>query len=199
MLKSYEALRSYYNENLTEAGLDEAGRGCLAGPVVAAAVVLPKDYKHAWLNDSKQLTKGQRNSLREEIMKEAVAYQVAEASEAEIDKINILKASFLAMHRAVDALAIRPEHLLIDGNRFVPYPLIPHTCIIKGDSKFLSIAAASILAKTYRDELMEKLSAEYPHYNWHINAGYPTIHHRNAILQHGLSPYHRLTFRGVKQ
>jgi len=199
MLKSYEALRSYYNENLTEAGLDEAGRGCLAGPVVAAAVILPKDYKHAWLNDSKQLSKSQRNSLREEIIKEAVAYQVAEASEVEIDKINILKASFLAMHRAVDALVTRPEHLLIDGNRFVPYPLIPHTCIIKGDSKFLSIAAASVLAKTYRDDLMEKLSAEYPHYNWHINAGYPTIHHRNAILQYGVSPYHRLTFRGVKQ
>ena len=191
-------LRSYYNKYVVEAGLDEAGRGCLAGPVVAAAVILPKDYKHSLLNDSKQLTKKQRNSLREEILKDALAYQVAQASEAEIDKINVSKASFLAMHRAVEALHIQPEHLLVDGNRFVPYPLIPHTCIVKGDEKFLSIAAASILAKTYRDDLMEQLALEYPGYRWHENAGYPTPYHRNAILQNGLTPYHRLTFRCIK-
>lgn len=191
-------LWSYYNEHAIEAGLDEAGRGCLAGPVVAAAVILPKDYVHSLLNDSKQLTKKQRNSLREEIMRDALAYQVAQASEAEIDKINIAKASYLAMHRAVEALHIRPEHLLIDGNRFVPYPLIPHTCIIKGDEKFLSIAAASILAKTFRDDLMEQLALEYPGYRWHENAGYPTSYHRNAILQNGLTPYHRLTFKCIK-
>ncbi len=191
-------LWSYYNKQVVEAGLDEAGRGCLAGPVVAAAVILPKDYKHALLNDSKQLTKKQRNSLREEIIKDALAYQVAQASEAEIDKINISKASFLAMHRAVEALHIQPEHLLVDGNRFVPYPLIPHTCIIKGDEKFLSIAAASILAKTYRDDLMEQLALEYPDYRWHENAGYPTPYHRNAILQNGLTPYHRTSFRCFK-
>lgn len=191
-------LWSYYNKHVVEAGLDEAGRGCLAGPVVAAAVILPKDYKHSLLNDSKQLTKKQRNSLREEIIKDALAYQVAQASEAEIDKINISKASFLAMHRAVEALHIQPEHLLVDGNRFVPYPLIPHTCIIKGDEKFLSIAAASILAKTYRDDLMEQLALEYPDYRWHENAGYPTPYHRNAILQNGLTPYHRTSFRCFK-
>lgn len=191
-------LWSYYNKHVVEAGLDEAGRGCLAGPVVAAAVILPKDYKHSLLNDSKQLTKKQRNSLREEIIKDALAYQVAQASEAEIDKINISKASFLAMHRAVEALHIQPEHLLVDGNRFVPYPLISHTCIIKGDEKFLSIAAASILAKTYRDDLMEQLALEYPDYRWHENAGYPTPYHRNAILQNGLTPYHRTSFRCFK-
>ena len=191
-------LFSYYNENLIEAGLDEAGRGCLAGPVVAAAVILPKDYKHSLLNDSKQLTKRQRNRLKDEIMRDALAYEIAEASEAEIDKINISKASFLAMHRAVEALEVQPEHLLVDGNRFVPYPLIPHTCIVKGDEKFLSIAAASILAKTYRDDLMEQLGLEFPIYRWHENAGYPTPHHRNAILQNGLTPYHRLTFKCIK-
>ncbi|RYU94573.1 ribonuclease HII [Emticicia agri] len=191
-------LWSYYNKHVIEAGLDEAGRGCLAGPVLAAAVILPKDYKHSLLNDSKQLTKKQRNKLRTEIEKDALAYYVAKATEAEIDKINISKASFLAMHRAVEALKIQPEHLLVDGNRFVPYPLIPHTCIVKGDEKFLSIAAASILAKTYRDDLMEELSLEFPSYRWHENAGYPTIHHRNAILQNGLTPYHRLTFKCIK-
>ncbi|GAB3515037.1 ribonuclease HII [Emticicia fontis] len=191
-------LLSYYNERLIEAGLDEAGRGCLAGPVVAAAVILPKDYKHSLLNDSKQLTKKQRNRLKDEIIRDALAYEIAEASEAEIDKINISKASFLAMHRAVEALTIQPEHLLVDGNRFVTYPLIPHTCIVKGDEKFLSIAAASILAKTYRDDLMEQLGLEFPSYRWHENAGYPTPYHRNAILQNGLTPYHRLTFKCIK-
>jgi len=191
-------LRSYYNIDVVEAGLDEAGRGCLAGPVVAAAVILPKDYTHALLNDSKQLTKKQRNRLRIEIERDALAYQVAEASRDEIDVINISKASFLAMHRAVAALIIQPEHLLVDGNRFVPYPLIPHTCIVKGDEKFLSIAAASILAKTYRDDLMEKLALEFPDYKWHENAGYPTSFHRNAIQRYGITPHHRLTFKCVK-
>ena len=191
-------LRSYYNIDVVEAGLDEAGRGCLAGPVVAAAVILPKDYTHALLNDSKQLTKKQRNRLRIEIERDALAYQVAEASRDEIDVINISKASFLAMHRAVAALYIQPEHLLVDGNRFVPYPLIPHTCIVKGDEKFLSIAAASILAKTYRDDLMEKLALEFPDYKWHENAGYPTSFHRNAIQRYGITPHHRLTFKCVK-
>jgi ribonuclease HII len=191
------SLKSYYNKEAIEAGLDEAGRGCLAGPVVAAAVILPKDYEHPWLNDSKQLTKEQRNELRIEIEKEALVFAVAEASNHEIDQINILKASFLAMHRAVDKISekLRPEHLLIDGNRFVPYPLIPHTCIVKGDAKFLSIAAASILAKTYRDDLMEKLAEEFPQYKWHENAGYPTPFHRKAILEHGFTPHHRMTFK----
>ena len=188
-------LRSYYNINAIEAGLDEAGRGCLAGPVVAAAVILPKDYIHLLLNDSKQLSKIQRSILRVEIEREALYYAVAEASHEEIDKINILKASFLAMHRAVEKLAVRPEHLLIDGNRFTPYPLIPHTCIVKGDAKFLSIAAASVLAKTYRDELMEKLALEFPHYKWQQNAGYPTPFHKKAIKEHGFTPFHRLTFK----
>ncbi len=141
------------------------------------------------------MTRKQRNRLRKEIETDALAFHVAQASQAEIDQINISKASFLAMHRAVDALTIRPEHLLIDGNRFVAYPLIPHTCIVKGDAKFLSIAAASVLAKTYRDDLMEKLSEEYPEYRWHENAGYPTPHHRRAIMQNGLTPHHRLTFK----
>ena len=190
-------LLSYFNQNYIEAGLDEAGRGCLAGPVVAAAVILPKDYEHPWLNDSKQLNKEQRIELRVEIEKSALVWAVAEASNIEIDQINILKASFLAMHRAVDQISkkIQPEHLLVDGNRFTPYPLIPHTCVVKGDGKYLSIAAASILAKTYRDELMEELAQQYPRYKWNENAGYPTIFHRKAILEYGYTPYHRMTFR----
>jgi ribonuclease HII len=190
-------LLSFYNKNYIEAGLDEAGRGCLAGPVVAAAVILPKDYEHPLLNDSKQLTASQRYLLKEEIKRDALAYCIAEASHEEIDKINILRASILAMHRAVDGLDLKPEHLLIDGNRFVPYPMIPHTCIVKGDAKFLAIAAASILAKTFRDELMENLAKTFPNYAWEKNAGYPTIFHRKAIIQHGITPHHRLTFRGV--
>jgi ribonuclease HII len=188
-------LKSFYNSSFIEAGLDEAGRGCLAGPVVAAAVILPKNYTHELLNDSKQLTKNQRETLREDIKKDALAWAVAEVDNLEIDKINILKASFKAMHLAVDQLTLRPEHLLIDGNRFVNYPLIPHTCIVKGDAKFLSIAAASILAKTHRDDLMETLAVQFPHYGWEHNAGYPTIKHRKGIEQFGTTPYHRMTFR----
>lgn len=189
-------LLPYFNKYYIEAGLDEAGRGCLAGPVMAAAVILPKDYGHPWLNDSKQLNKDQRLELRAEIENSAFIWAVAEASNQEIDQINILKASFLAMHRAVEMISekIIPEHLLVDGNRFIPYPQILHTCIIKGDAKYLSIAAASILAKTYRDERMEALAKEYPRYKWQQNAGYPTIFHRKAILEYGYSPYHRLTF-----
>jgi len=186
-----------YNNTCVEAGLDEAGRGCLAGPVVASAVILPPDYENELLNDSKQLTRDERSLLRKEIEEVAVAWAVALASNEEIDRINILQASFLAMHRAIDAVLprCRPEHLLIDGNRFTPYPMIPHTCVVKGDSRYMSIAAASVLAKTHRDELMGNLALEYPHYRWEENAGYPTIFHRKAILEHGYTPYHRMTFR----
>jgi ribonuclease HII len=190
-------LLSWFNENYVEAGLDEAGRGCLAGPVVAAAVILPKDYKNQWLNDSKQLSKTMREQLRKEVEREALSWAVAEASNTEVDEINILKASFLAMHRAIDSLSktLLPEHLLIDGNRFNPYPMIPHTCVVKGDAKYMSIAAASVLAKTHRDAIMEELDAVYPMYGWGQNAGYPTIFHRKAVLQHGHSPLHRVTFK----
>ena len=188
-------LRSFYNQSFIEAGLDEAGRGCLAGPVVAAAVILPKYYTHELLNDSKQLSKKQREILRTDIFRDALAWEIAEVSNQEIDKINILKASMKAMHLAVDKLNIKPEHLLIDGNRFPNYPLILHTCIVKGDGKFLSIAAASILAKTFRDDLMEELSSLFPAYGWEHNAGYPTLKHRNAILEFGVTQYHRLTFK----
>lgn len=190
-------LLPYFNQNYVEAGLDEAGRGCLAGPVVAAAVILPKDYQNELLNDSKQLTKEQRVALRIEIERDALVWAVAEASNQEIDEINILKASFLAMHRAVDKISekLKPEHLLVDGNRFTPYPMLPHTCIVKGDGKYLSIAAASILAKTYRDDIMENLALEYPQYKWQQNAGYPTIFHRKAILEFGFTPHHRMTFK----
>ncbi|MBN8822974.1 MULTISPECIES: ribonuclease HII [unclassified Spirosoma] len=190
-------LRSYYNANAIEAGLDEVGRGCLAGPVVAAAVILPKNYTHPILNDSKQLSRSQREILRVDIERDALAWAIAEVSPEDIDQINILKASFLAMHRAVDALKIRPEHLLVDGNRFVPYPMIPHTCLIKGDAHFLSIAAASVLAKTYRDDLMEKLGTEFPAYGWAKNVGYPTPVHREAIRQFGPTKHHRMSFRLV--
>lgn len=188
-------LKSYYNALVVEAGLDEAGRGCLAGPVTAAAVILPKHYKHALLNDSKQLTKHQRELLRVDIERDALAFAVADCTPTEIDEINILKASFLAMHRAVEKLNQVPEHLLIDGNRFTPFPMIPHTCIVKGDTKYLSIAAASVLAKTYRDDYMEKLAEEFPEYHWHTNAGYPTPPHRRAIRAYGATKHHRKTFR----
>lgn len=187
-------LQPYLHEELIEAGCDEAGRGCLAGAVYAAAVVLPKDFRNELLNDSKQLTEKQRYALREVIEREALAWAIGIVTPEEIDKINILKASFLAMHRAIDALKVRPQHLLIDGNRFTKYAGIPHTTVVKGDGKYLSIAAASILAKTYRDDYMNRLHEEYPLYDWHSNKGYPTKKHREAIRLHGVTPYHRLTF-----
>ncbi|WP_294627522.1 ribonuclease HII [uncultured Bacteroides sp.] len=187
-------LLPYLHESLIEAGCDEAGRGCLAGAVFAAAVILPKDFRNDLLNDSKQLTEKQRYALREVIEKEATAWAVGIVSPAEIDEINILRASFLAMHRAVDRLSVRPQHLLIDGNRFQPYPDTPHTTVVKGDGKYLSIAAASILAKTYRDDYMNRLHQEFPVYDWDRNKGYPTKKHRAAIACHGTTPYHRLTF-----
>ncbi len=188
-------LKSYYNADAVEAGLDEVGRGCLAGPVVAAAVILPKNYTHPILNDSKQLSHRQRVILKNDIERDALAWAVAEVSHEDIDQINILRASFLAMHRAVDMLTIKPEHLLVDGNRFTPYPMIPHTCIIKGDAHYLSIAAASVLAKIYRDELMEQLGLEFPAYGWAKNVGYPTPIHRAAIREFGPTKYHRMSFR----
>jgi ribonuclease HII len=187
-------LASSYTAHLLEAGLDEAGRGCLAGPVMAAAVILPKDYHHPLLTDSKQLSKKQREALRPEIIREAIDWTVASATVEEIDRINILHASFLSMHRAVDALRTKPELLLVDGNRFTPYPFLPHVCLIKGDARFYSIAAASILAKTYRDDLMEQLAKEFPQYGWEANAAYSTDYHRKAIRQHGLTIHHRTSF-----
>ena len=178
-----------------EAGCDEAGRGCLAGAVFAAAVILPPDFSCPELNDSKQLSEHQRYALRPLIEQSAVSWAIGTVSPEEIDKINILNASFLAMHRAIKHLKIVPQHLLIDGNRFNPYPDIEHTCIIKGDGKYLSIAAASILAKTYRDDYTMKLHTEYPIYNWDKNKGYPTRKHQDAIRQNGASPYHRMTFQ----
>lgn len=187
-------LLPYLHEDLVEAGCDEAGRGCLAGAVYAAAVVLPKDFRNELLNDSKQLTGKQRHALREVIEREAVAWAVGIVSPEEIDKINILNASFLAMHRALDRLSVRPQHLLIDGNRFRKYHDLPHTTVVKGDGKYLSIAAASVLAKTYRDDYMNGLHKEYPLYGWDGNKGYPTKKHRAAIAAHGTTPYHRMTF-----
>lgn len=188
-------LKSYFDKNLIEAGCDEAGRGCLAGPVYAAAVILPKKYKNKWLNDSKKLSDADRYELRPEIEEKALAWAVGVVDHKEIDDINILNASFLGMHRAVDQLKVRPELLLIDGNRFKTYKNIPHQCIIKGDAKFLSIAAASILAKTYRDDFMKAAALTYPEYSWESNMGYPTKKHREAIRQHGVTPIHRLTFQ----
>lgn len=184
----------FLKEGRIEAGCDEAGRGCLAGPVYAAAVILPPDFTNELLNDSKQLTEKQRYSLRPVIEKEALAWAVGVVSNTEIDEINILSASILAMHRAVDGLKIRPEHLLIDGNRFKPYPGIPHTTIVKGDATMMSIAAASVLAKTYRDDFMNGIAAQYPQYDWLSNKGYPTKKHRAAIKEYGTTPYHRMTF-----
>ena len=187
-------LASHYYEGKIEAGCDEAGRGCLAGSVYAAAVILPKDYRNDLLNDSKQLTAHQRYMLRETIEHDAIAWAVGVVTAQEIDKMNILRASITAMHRAIDRLSVRPEALIIDGNRFYPYHDLPYTTIVKGDGKYLSIAAASILAKTYRDDYMRELHKEYPYYGWDHNAGYPTKEHRRGIAEHGLSPYHRLTF-----
>lgn len=187
-------LKSYLYHNLTEAGCDEAGRGCLAGPVVAAAVILPKNYKHPVLNDSKKLSAKQRETLKEEIINSAIAWKVAFVDNDEIDKINILRASIKAMHIAIEGLEKEPEFLLIDGNRFYPYKNIKHETIIKGDGKYFSIAAASVLAKTFRDEFMEKLHNEFPQYGWDKNKGYPTSFHKTAILKYGITPYHRRSF-----
>lgn len=187
-------LKKFYSKKLIEAGCDEAGRGCFAGPVFAAAVILPRNFKDELLNDSKQLTVKQRNILRKVIEKEASAWAVASVDNIEIDEINILNASFLAMHKAIDKLKITPKLLLIDGNRFNKYKNIPHKCIIKGDGKYLSIAAASVLAKTHRDEFMLNLDKEFPDYDWKNNKGYPTPKHKQAIAKHGISPYHRKSF-----
>ena len=190
-------LLPYKIENRIEAGCDEAGRGCLAGAVFAAAVILPPGFRNETLNDSKQLTERQRYALRPLIEKEALAWAVGVVSPQEIDEMNILKASFLAMHRAIDALRVRPEALLIDGNRFTPYRDLPYSCEVKGDGRYLSIAAASILAKTYRDDYMMKLHEEYPQYHWDENKGYPTRAHRAAIAQYGSTSYHRRSFKLV--
>jgi ribonuclease HII len=191
-------LLPYYQDQFIEAGCDEAGRGCLAGPVFAAAVILPKDFEHPLLNDSKQIKEKDRYILRKEIEEQAISWAVGVVSHQEIDEINILNASFLAMHKAVEKLNIQPQFLIIDGNRFKPYPNINHQCIIKGDGKYYAIAAASILAKTYRDDFMEKIDQEYPAYQWKKNKGYPTIAHRNTVLDIGFSPYHRKTFKVTK-
>lgn len=188
-------LISAFTPDLIEAGCDEVGRGCLAGPVVAAAVILPKKYKHELLNDSKQLSKEDRQTLQTDITRDALAWAIAEVSNEEIDSINILNASFKAMHLALDQLKVRPQFLLIDGNRFKPYNEVPFECIIKGDGAYLSIAAASVLAKNYRDELMSKLADQYPGYGWHTNVGYPTDEHRDGIRALGITPYHRKSFQ----
>ncbi|ANR72065.1 ribonuclease HII [Prevotella scopos JCM 17725] len=187
-------LKSHYYEDLIEAGCDEAGRGCLAGSVYAAAVILPPDYQNELLNDSKKLTAKKRYALREEIERDAIAWAVGIVTPKEIDKINILNASFLAMHRALEQLKVRPQAIIVDGNRFNPYEDLPFTTIIKGDGKYLSIAAASILAKTYRDDYMLSLAEEYPQYDWQSNMGYPTKKHRQAIREYGITPYHRKSY-----
>ena len=187
-------LKSCYFEGKIEAGCDEAGRGCLAGSVYAAAVIFPADYQNEELNDSKQLTDKKRHQLREIIERDALAWAVGVVTPEEIDKINILNASFLAMHRALDQLKVRPEAIIVDGNRFKKYGEVPHACIVKGDANYLSIAAASILAKTYRDDYMDRLAEEYPQYDWKSNKGYPTKKHREAIRQYGVTPYHRMSY-----
>ena len=187
-------LESHYFDGMTEAGCDEAGRGGLAGSVYAAAVILPPDYQNPRLNDSKKLTAKTRCELREEIMSDAVAWAVGVVTPEEIDRINILNASFLAMHRALDALSVRPEAVIVDGNRFKPYRDLPYATIVKGDGKYQAIAAASILAKTFRDDYMDRLAEEYPHYGWHSNKGYPTREHREGIRLHGITPYHRKSY-----
>jgi len=188
-------LQKYFLKNVLEAGTDEAGRGCLSGPVVAAAVILPDDFEHPLLNDSKQLTEKQRELLRPFIEKNALAYGVSYINELKIDEINILQASILAMHTAIEKLSVTPKHIIVDGNKFNSFKNIPHKTIIKGDAKFMSIAAASVLAKTYRDEFMQKLDLEFPDYYWKKNKGYPTKQHREAIRKFGITPYHRKTFR----
>lgn len=188
-------LKSFHTKGVVEAGCDEAGRGCLAGPVVASAVILPPDFHHDVLNDSKQLSEKTRYELVDEIKSAAVAWAIASVSPGEIDEINILNASYLAMHRALDQLDRQVEHVLVDGNRFNKYREVAHSCIIKGDSKFFSIAAASVLAKTDRDDQMKRLAEDFPHYSWHTNYGYPTIAHRAAIKEHGPTPHHRMSFQ----
>ncbi|RLD50954.1 MAG: ribonuclease HII [Bacteroidetes bacterium] len=188
-------LKPYLNKGAIEVGCDEAGRGCLAGPVYAAAVILPKNYKNEFLDDSKKLSEKKRNKLKEMIKNDALAWAVASVDNNEIDKINILNASVKAMHSAIEQLKIRPEHILVDGNRFKPYQNIPHKCIIKGDGKYMSIAAASILAKTFRDEFMRDIHIKHPEYHWDRNKGYPTILHRKAIAESGITKYHRKTFK----
>lgn len=187
-------LSSHYYIDKVEAGCDEAGRGCLAGSVYAAAVILPPDYQNEDLNDSKKLTDKKRKQLREQIQRDAVAWAVGVVTPEEIDKINILNASILAMHRALDQLKVRPEAVIVDGNRFKPYQDLPYTTIVKGDGKYMAIAAASILAKTYRDDYMDGLAVEYPQYDWKSNKGYPTKKHRAAIKQYGTTPYHRMSY-----
>jgi ribonuclease HII len=187
-------LSARYQFDLLEAGCDEAGRGCLAGPVFAAAVILPPDFTHPLLTDSKLLNEAARYALRTEIEQQALAHAVASVSNTEIDEINILNASFLAMHRAIDQLHLKPEFLIIDGNRFNKYANMPHQCIVKGDSKYFSIAAASILAKTYRDDYMQQIALDHPEYDWHSNKGYPTQKHRSMVLQYGFTPHHRRSF-----
>lgn len=188
-------LLSRYQYEFLEAGCDEAGRGCLAGPVFAAAVILPDNFEHDLLNDSKQLTEEIRYQLRIEIEQKAIAHSVGIVDNVEIDAINILNASFLAMHRAIEKLHLSPQFLIIDGNRFNKYKNLPHQCIVEGDAKYFSIAAASILAKTYRDDYMKQIAAEHPEYDWHKNKGYPTIKHRETVMKIGYTPYHRRTFR----
>lgn len=188
-------LKSSFSGNKIEAGCDEVGRGCLAGPVVAAAVILPLDYTHNLLTDSKLLSKKKRELIRKDLLNDKIEYAIAEISNEQVDKINVLQASLVGMHLALDQLRQQVELILVDGNKFIPYRDIPYHCIIKGDGKYLSIAAASILAKTYRDDLMEKLSATHPEYGWERNAGYPTKEHRSAIEKYGITPYHRKTFR----
>lgn len=190
-----ERLETCFIKGRFEAGTDEAGRGCLAGPVFAAAVILPDDFYHPLLNDSKQMSERNRDLLRPVIEREAVAWAVGVVNEKEIDEINILRASILAMHRALDGLGRTPGGIVVDGNRFFPWRGVEHRTVVKGDGKYANIAAASVLAKTHRDEFMERIAAEYPHYNWAVNKGYPTKEHREAILTHGPSPYHRMTFR----
>ncbi len=187
-------LKNHYYEGMIEAGCDEAGRGCLAGSVFAAAVILPSGYENELLNDSKKLTDRKRKLLRETIERDAVAWAVGIVEPGEIDKINILNASFLAMHRALDQLQVRPEAIIVDGNRFKPYGELPYSTIVKGDGKYMAIAAASILAKTYRDDYMDRLAEEYPQYDWKSNKGYPTRKHREAIRLHGVTPYHRMSY-----
>ncbi|HCE53759.1 MAG TPA: ribonuclease HII [Lutibacter sp.] len=189
------ALKKWFLKNTVEAGTDEAGRGCLAGPVVAAAVLLPADFYHPLLNDSKQLTEKQREILRPFIEQNAISFGVSYVFETKIDEINILQASILAMHLAIEKLSIEPEHIIVDGNKFKPYKNIPHTTVVKGDAKFMSIAAASVLAKTYRDDFMQQLDLEFPNYNWKQNKGYPTLFHRDAIREFGITDYHRKSFR----